>query len=177
MAQLHSFTVPDFHLPFGNSKHPQAARANTEATSWVLRHELVTHAAEEFSGIGCGHLAGRVSGDVPYDRILLLAEWMAWSFVLDDQHDHLIRTGQVAAWRPVIGAITEYLETGKAGDASARQNPWWPGSWTCATGYWPGCRRAPRPATAPMSRSCWARWTRRPEIAGRPSGPRSRTTS
>ncbi|MFD6471034.1 terpene synthase family protein [Streptomyces goshikiensis] len=123
MAQLHSFAVPDFHLPFGNSKHPQAARANTEATSWVLHHELVTHAAEEFSGIGCGHLAGRVSGDVPYDRILLLAEWMAWSFVLDDQHDHLIRTGQVAAWRPVIGAITEYLETGKAGDASARQNP------------------------------------------------------
>lgn len=123
MAQLSSFSVPDFHLPFGNSKHPGAARANTEATSWVLRHELVTAAAEQFSGIGVGHLAGRVSGDVPYERIVLLAEWMAWSFVLDDQHDHLIRTGEVAAWRPITDAITVYLRTGRIEGPAAGRNP------------------------------------------------------
>ncbi|MFF5805101.1 terpene synthase family protein [Streptomyces sp. NPDC012746] len=122
MAQLDSFSVPDFHLPFGNSKHPQAARANAEATSWVLRHELVTNAAEEFAGIGCGHLAGRVSGEASYDTIVLLAEWMAWSFVLDDQHDHLIRKGQLTAWRPVTDAITAYLETGKADGAASLRN-------------------------------------------------------
>ncbi|MET9885661.1 terpene synthase family protein [Streptomyces sp. NPDC006430] len=124
MAQLDSFSVPDFHLPFGNSKHPQAARANAESTSWALRHELVvSQAADQFAGIGCGHLAGRVSGEVPYDRIVLLSEWMAWSFVLDDQHDHLIRTGDVAAWRPVREAITQYLATGRTNTASARRNP------------------------------------------------------
>ncbi|MFD3545202.1 lyase [Streptomyces sp. NPDC058655] len=123
MTQLNSFSVPDFHLPFGNSKHPLAARANAEATQWVVRHELVTEAVEQFSGIGCGHLAGRVSGDVPYERIVLLAEWMAWSFVLDDQHDHLIRTGEVAAWRPVTAAITEHLETGRTGSPQSRRNP------------------------------------------------------
>ncbi|MEU9304552.1 terpene synthase family protein [Streptomyces sp. NPDC048269] len=123
MTQLNSFPVPDFHLPFGNSKHPQAARANAEATAWVVRHELVTDAVEEFAGIGFGHLAGRVSGDVPYERIVLLAEWMAWSFVLDDQHDHLIRTGELAAWEPVAVAITEYLETGKADRTSSRVSP------------------------------------------------------
>ncbi|MFF3623204.1 lyase [Streptomyces sp. NPDC002467] len=123
MAQLGSFSIPDFHLPFGNSKHPGAARANAEATSWVLQHELVTAAAEQFSGIGVGHLAGRVSGDVPYERVLLLAEWMAWSFVLDDQHDHLIRAGEVSAWRPVTDAITGYLRTGRIEGATAGRNP------------------------------------------------------
>ncbi|MEU9798619.1 terpene synthase family protein [Streptomyces sp. NPDC051000] len=123
MAQLDFFSVPDFHLPFGNSKHPQAARANTEATSWALRHELVTDASEQFAGIGFGHLAGRVSGEVPYEQVVLLAEWMAWSFVLDDQHDHLIRTGELTAWRPVTDTITTYLTTGRTGAASARPNP------------------------------------------------------
>lgn len=123
MTQLDSFSVPDFHLPFGNSKHPQAARANAEATSWVVRHELVTDAVEQFAGIGFGHLAGRVSGEVPYETVVLLAEWMAWSFVLDDQHDHLIRTGEVAAWRPVTAAITEHLRTGRITGTEARGNP------------------------------------------------------
>ncbi|MFB7462444.1 lyase [Streptomyces sp. NPDC056224] len=123
MTQLNSFSVPDFHLPFGNSKHPQAAQANAEATSWVVRHELVTDAVEHFAGIGFGHLAGRVSGEVPYERIVLLAEWMAWSFVLDDQHDHLIRTGELDAWGPVSAAITGYVETGRAGSASSSTNP------------------------------------------------------
>ncbi|MFD7839455.1 terpene synthase family protein [Streptomyces sp. NPDC059761] len=123
MARLDPFPVPDFHLPFGNSKHPLAARANAEATSWALGHELVTDAAEQFTAIGCGHLAGRVSGEVPYETIVLLAEWMAWSFVLDDQHDHLIRTGELAAWRPVTDAITEYLATGRTSRSSSRHNP------------------------------------------------------
>ncbi|MCC0093955.1 terpene synthase family protein [Streptomyces flavotricini] len=123
MARLDPFSVPDFHLPFGNSKHPLAARANAEATSWALGHELVTDAAEQFTAIGCGHLAGRVSGDVPYETVVLLAEWMAWSFVLDDQHDHLIRTGELAAWRPVTDAITEYLATGRTSRSTSRRNP------------------------------------------------------
>ncbi|MEU3064664.1 terpene synthase family protein [Streptomyces subrutilus] len=118
MTQLNSFSVPDFHLPFGNSKHPLAARANADATSWAVRHELVTDAVEQFAGIGFGHLAGRVSGEVPYETVALLAEWMAWSFVLDDQHDHLIRTGELEAWRPVVGAITDHLETGGTPEAS-----------------------------------------------------------
>ncbi|MER7463136.1 terpene synthase family protein [Streptomyces sp. NPDC097981] len=122
MARLDPFPVPDFHLPFGNSKHPLAARANAEATSWALRHELVNDAAEQFASIGCGHLAGRVSGEVPYDTVVLLAEWMAWSFVLDDQHDHLIRTGELAAWRPVTDAVTTYLATGRTTTAMPR-NP------------------------------------------------------
>nr|WSX53467.1 terpene synthase family protein [Streptomyces sp. NBC_00974] len=123
MARLSSFSVPDFHLPFGNSKHPEASRANAEATAWVLGHELVTAGAEQFSGIGVGHLAGRVSGEVPYERIVLLAEWMAWSFVLDDQHDHLIRSGDLAAWRPITDAITNYLETGRIGVHAPGRNP------------------------------------------------------
>ncbi|MDJ0385053.1 terpene synthase family protein [Streptomyces sp. G-G2] len=123
MTQLGSFSVPDFHIPFGNSKHPEAARANAESTTWALRHELVNAAAEQFAGIGCGHLAGRVSGEVPYETVVLLAEWMAWSFVLDDQHDHLIRSGELAAWRPMIEAITGYLETGRIGVPAADRNP------------------------------------------------------
>lgn len=123
MTRLDSFSVPDFHLPFGNSKHPQAARANAEATAWAVRHELVVDAVEQFAGIGFGHLAGRVSGEVPYETVVLLAEWMAWSFVLDDQHDHLIRTGELAAWRPVVETITTYLETGTAEGTPARGNP------------------------------------------------------
>ncbi|WP_330328764.1 terpene synthase family protein [Streptomyces sp. NBC_00536] len=123
MTQLDPFSVPDFHLPFGNSKHPQAARANAEATAWAVEHELVSAAVEQFAGIGFGHLAGRVSGEVPYERVVLLAEWMAWSFVLDDQHDHLIRTGELAAWRPVTDAITEHLETGRSEAAAALGNP------------------------------------------------------
>ncbi|GAA1581315.1 hypothetical protein GCM10009731_39140 [Streptomyces globosus] len=123
MPPLQNFSVPDFHLPFGNAKHPLAARANAESTSWVVRHELVTTAVDQFAGIGCGHLAGRVSGDAPYERVLLLAQWMAWSFVLDDQHDHLIRKGEVAAWRPVVGAITEYLDTGRISSPDLARNP------------------------------------------------------
>ncbi|WP_260146347.1 terpene synthase family protein [Streptomyces sp. 2132.2] len=88
-----------------------------------MGHELVTDAAEQFTAIGCGHLAGRVSGEVPYETIVLLAEWMAWSFVLDDQHDHLIRTGELAAWRPVTDAITQYLATGRTSRPSSRRNP------------------------------------------------------
>ncbi|MFJ7203603.1 terpene synthase family protein [Streptomyces sp. NPDC098789] len=88
-----------------------------------MQHELVSNAVEQFAGIGFGHLAGRVSGEVPYERVVLLAEWMAWSFVLDDQHDHLIRTGELGAWRPVTDAITEHLETGRSDTAAALGNP------------------------------------------------------
>ncbi|MEU2393822.1 terpene synthase family protein [Streptomyces sp. NPDC007369] len=123
MPELTDFTVPDFHLPFGNAKHPHAARANAEATAWAVEHELVTDAVDQFAGIGFGHLAGRVSGDVPYETVVLLAKWMAWSFVLDDQHDHLIRNGRLAAWQPLVGAIAEYLGTGRINRAPARGNP------------------------------------------------------
>lgn len=123
MAQLNSFTVPEFHLPFGNAKHPEAARANAEATAWVVGHDLVTDAVDQFAGIGFGHLAGRVSGDVPYETVVLLAEWMAWSFVLDDQHDHVIRTGELAAWRPLADAIIDYVETGRTAQAAVGRNP------------------------------------------------------
>ncbi|MEU8529704.1 MULTISPECIES: terpene synthase family protein [Streptomyces] len=147
MNRLDNFSVPDFHLPFGNAKHPQAARANEEATAWVVRHGLVTDALEQFSGIGCGHLAGRVSGDVPYERVALLAEWMAWSFVLDDQHDHLIRNGQLAAWRPVVGAITAYLDTGRAEESGDERNP-------LVSGFVDVCGRI----VSGMSEACAARY-------------------
>ncbi|WP_309144181.1 terpene synthase family protein [Streptomyces sp. BR123] len=83
----------------------------------------MTDAVDQFAGIGFGHLAGRVSGEVAYETVVLLAEWMAWSFVLDDQHDHLIRNGELAAWRPVAGAIGDYLRTGRINSAAAEGNP------------------------------------------------------
>ena len=147
MNQLHHFSVPDFHLPFGNAKHPQAAQANEAATAWVVRHGLVADALEQFSGIGCGHLSGRVSGDVPYERVALLAEWMAWSFVLDDQHDHLIRNGELAAWRPVVGAITAYLDTGRDDEPEDGRNP-------LVSGFVDVCERI----VAGMSEACAARY-------------------
>ncbi|MFG3497541.1 lyase [Streptomyces sp. NPDC047928] len=105
-------------------KHPRAAEANADATEWVLSHGLVTDAAEEFAGIGFGHLAARVSGDASYEDIVLLAQWMAWSFVLDDQHDHLIRSGGLRAWRPVADAITGHLATdGTGGRPMSRPHP------------------------------------------------------
>ncbi|WP_309235334.1 terpene synthase family protein [Streptomyces sp. TRM64462] len=74
---------------------------------------LIDEATEQFAGIGFGHLAGRVSLGASYEDIVLLSQWMAWSFVLDDQHDLLIRSGRVDTWRPVADAITGYLEHGR----------------------------------------------------------------
>ncbi|GGW38900.1 terpene synthase family protein [Streptomyces xantholiticus] len=124
MALLDSFTIPDFYLPFESAKHPQSGRANSEATSWALRHGLITDAAEQFAGIGFGHLSGRVCQEAPYRHVVLLAEWMAWSFVLDDQHDHLIRAERLEAWPPLTDAITGYLATGQVDSApQLRENP------------------------------------------------------
>ncbi|MHC0433730.1 terpene synthase family protein [Streptomyces sp. O3] len=109
MALLDSLNVPDFHLPFESAKHPQAEQANAEATSWALGRDLIKDAADDFSGIGCGHLAARVAHGAPYRELLLLSQWMAWSFVLDDQHDHVIRSGRLDTWRPVIDAINAHL--------------------------------------------------------------------
>ncbi|WP_156724556.1 terpene synthase family protein [Streptomyces apocyni] len=113
MALLSSFAIPDFHLPFESTKHPQAEQANTEATSWALSQGLIKDAADDFSGIGCGHLAARVAHGATYRQLLLLSEWMAWSFVLDDQHDHVIRSGRVDTWRPVTDAINGHLSDGE----------------------------------------------------------------
>lgn len=37
MPHLDSFTIPEFHLPFENTKDPGAERANAEATDWVVQ--------------------------------------------------------------------------------------------------------------------------------------------
>jgi epi-isozizaene synthase len=103
---LDSFNVPEFSLPFANSKHPQAEQANAEATEWAVGHRLINEdAADGFAGIGFGNLAARVSHEAYYERLVTFAQWMAWSFVLDDQHDHLIRTGRLEAWHPFAQAI------------------------------------------------------------------------
>ncbi|OII70241.1 MULTISPECIES: lyase [unclassified Streptomyces] len=114
MPHLDSFTIPEFHLPFENTKDPGAERANAEATDWVVQGGLVEEAAEEFAGIGFGHLSARVAYGAAYDDLVLLAQWMAWSFVLDDQHDLLIRDGSVDDWRPVAAAINGYVADGRA---------------------------------------------------------------
>ncbi|WP_432135314.1 MULTISPECIES: terpene synthase family protein [unclassified Streptomyces] len=113
MPHLDSFTIPEFYLPFENAKDPCADRANDEATSWAVQRGLIEEATEEFAGIGFGHLAARVGAGASYDDIVLLSQWMAWSFVLDDQHDLLIRSGRVDTWRPVTDAITGYLAHGR----------------------------------------------------------------
>ncbi|MFI2433572.1 terpene synthase family protein [Streptomyces sp. NPDC018693] len=74
---------------------------------------LVEEATEQFAGIGFGHLSARVAVGASYEDIVLLSQWMAWSFVLDDQHDLLIRSGRVDTWRPVSDAITGYLTHGR----------------------------------------------------------------
>ncbi|MCH0543091.1 lyase [Streptomyces sp. MUM 203J] len=114
MPQLDSFIIPEFHLPFENCKDPGAERANAEATAWSVERGLIDEATEEFAGIGFGHLAARVSNGASYDDLVLLAQWMAWSFVLDDQHDLLIRDDDVDDWRPVAAAITGYVADGRA---------------------------------------------------------------
>jgi hypothetical protein len=107
---LDEFTVPDFHLPFRSHKHARAQQANDDAVAWSLHHGLIRRrGADAFAGIGFGHLAARVEHRAPYEHVVVLARWMAWSFVLDDQHDHLIRTGQLDAWRPVTDAIRGQL--------------------------------------------------------------------
>ncbi|MDT9685116.1 lyase [Streptomyces sp. TRM76323] len=125
MPHLDPFTVPEFHLPFEGSKEPGGDRANAEATAWAVDRGLVeAEAAEQFAGIGFGHLAARVSRGASSGELVLLAEWMAWSFVLDDQHDHLIRSGRLDDWKPLSDAITRHVGGGPA-DAPepARDNP------------------------------------------------------
>jgi hypothetical protein len=114
--------VPDFRIPFPPRKHPGARQANAEAAAWALRCGLIEEEAfEEFQGIAFGHLAARVLPDAPYEHVLTLARWIAWSFVLDDQHDHLIRVGRLDAWLPVSRAVTGHLDGG--GIPVACRNP------------------------------------------------------
>src|SRR5437879_4867178 len=110
--------VPDFYLPFESPKHEEAEQANAEATAWALHRGLINNSAEDFAGIGVGHLAARVCHAAPYRRLVLFAKWMAWSFVLDDQHDLLIRSGRLDAWPPVVEPISGYLAGGATGKAS-----------------------------------------------------------
>ncbi|WP_327359742.1 terpene synthase family protein [Streptomyces sp. NBC_01304] len=102
--------IPDFELPFRSSKHPEADRANEEASVWAVDKGLVDAAGfDDFAGIGFGHLTARVLPAAAYENVLLLSQWMAWSFVLDDQHDHLIRTDKIQPWQPfraIVGAYT-----------------------------------------------------------------------
>ncbi|WP_405575649.1 terpene synthase family protein [Streptomyces sp. NBC_01167] len=101
--------VPDFALPFPPSKHPAAAQANTEAAQWAVDRQLVQQTAlDGFAGIGFGDLTARVLPAAAYADVLLLAQWMAWSFVLDDQHDHLIRIGRLEPWQPFRAAIAAH---------------------------------------------------------------------
>ncbi|MFD4995646.1 terpene synthase family protein [Streptomyces buecherae] len=98
-------------LPFTGRKHPDAARANDEATAWIVQHGLITDAATDaFAGIAFGHLAARGEPEASYEDLLLLAQWLALAFVLDDQHDHLIRHDQLSAWQSVEDAITRTLD-------------------------------------------------------------------
>ncbi|WP_149179747.1 terpene synthase family protein [Streptomyces sp. TRM49041] len=122
MPHLDPFTIPEFHLPFDDFKDPSADRANAEATAWAVDRGLIDAAAEQFAGIGFGHLAARVSRGASYQDIVLLAEWMAWSFVLDDQHDLLIRSGRLDGWRPVSEAITRYVTDGRTDKTAACRN-------------------------------------------------------
>lgn len=124
MALSGPYVVPDFHLPFESPKHEEAEQANADATAWALDRGLIRNSAEDFAGIGVGHLAARVCHAVPYRRLVLFAKWMAWSFVLDDQHDLLIRSGRLDAWPLVVDPISRYLADGATGRASRpRGNP------------------------------------------------------
>ncbi|MFP3989866.1 terpene synthase family protein [Streptomyces sp. E11-3] len=158
MALLDSFSIPDFHLPFESTKHLQAEQANAEATSWALGQGLIKDAANQFSGIGCGHLAGRVMHGASYRELLLLSQWMAWSFVLDDQHDHVIRSGRLDVWRPVTDAINEYLTDGTSYLAPRRHANALVDGFTdlhasILSGMPPGIRKRYRAHIPPMLRS------------------------
>ncbi|MBW1602462.1 lyase [Streptomyces sp. JJ66] len=98
--------MPDFQHPFIPRVHPRAAEANQDAARWVRGHGLIDDDAfTDFANIAFGYLAARVLPEAPYERVLTLARWMAWSFVLDDQHDHLIRTGELDAWTAVAAVV------------------------------------------------------------------------
>ncbi|URM88867.1 lyase [Streptomyces sp. MRC013] len=125
MPRQDTFTVPEFYLPFEDGGAPGGDRANAAATAWAVDRGLIeAEAAEQFAGIGFGHLAARVGRGAPPGRLLLLARWMAWSFVLDDQHDLLIRADRLDDWRPLSDAIAHHAR-GRPADApaAARGNP------------------------------------------------------
>lgn len=116
------FEVPEFMLPFTTTTRAEAQQVNAETTLWALDRGLINEdSADAFTGIGCGHLAARVSGGTSLSDLVTLARWMAWSFVLDDQHDYVIRRGRLHQWRPVARAICGYVE-GQAIPAHCR-NP------------------------------------------------------
>ncbi|MCP9956332.1 terpene synthase family protein [Streptomyces sudanensis] len=125
MPRPDTFTVPEFHLPFEDRTAPGGGRANAGATAWAVDRGLIeAEAAEQFAGIGFGHLAARVGHGASPDELLLLARWMAWSFVLDDQHDLLIRTGRLDDWRPLSDAMAHHVAGGPADvPAAVRDNP------------------------------------------------------
>ncbi|WP_327350421.1 terpene synthase family protein [Streptomyces sp. NBC_01304] len=116
--------IPDFTLPFQSSMHPDADRANAEATEWAVDRGLMERtAADGFAGIAFGHLTARVLPSAAYEDVLLLAQWMAWSFVLDDQHDHLIRAGRLGPWLPFRSAVDAYVSDQAADTPAGPDNP------------------------------------------------------
>ncbi|MFV2121204.1 terpene synthase family protein [Streptomyces sp. Act-28] len=125
MPHLDPFTVPEFHLPFEGSTEPGGGHANAEATAWAVERGLIeAEAAEEFAGIGFGHLAARVARGASEGELTLLAQWMAWSFVLDDQHDLLIRSDRLGDWQPLSDALTRHVGDVPADvPESVRDNP------------------------------------------------------
>lgn len=96
--------------PFPAEVHPDGSAIESQLLAWAERHRLVTSAASKARFVSarfgaCAALTYPRASDLP-----VLAKWLVWLFMLDDQFDENIINGQTEEARRMVSEILRIFE-------------------------------------------------------------------
>jgi hypothetical protein len=81
--------IPDQLTKLVTPVNPLAAEADRHTVAWAQQHRLVTTPSglRHMAATGPGSLAAHCYPPASQGDLFLLADWISWLFVLDDQND------------------------------------------------------------------------------------------
>ncbi|MDW6059666.1 terpene cyclase [Streptomyces sp. FXJ1.4098] len=115
--------IPELYCPFPHQVNRRAEQARRQLSEWVRTVGLIQResARRRFEHADFGWFASVVYPTADEERILLMADWFAWLFLVDDQLDDgdFGRDPQHAG--QVVAGMRAVLESADHGAAAARR--------------------------------------------------------
>ncbi|MCS7483838.1 hypothetical protein ACFFQW_38515 [Umezawaea endophytica] len=107
-------------LPFPTCSSPFAEAAEVHVRQWARRFEMVRGPESErrFAETGFGICAGYVQADASSAALNVYAKWLAWLFLVNDQHgEGVYETPET--WLGAVRHLRPVFETGEVDNGSA----------------------------------------------------------
>ncbi len=109
---MRDIVFPTLYCPFPSAINPHAEAVQAHTMQWAISHGLVgsERARQRLSLAKPGRLAARAHPNIAFDELTILADWITWGFMLDDQCDEAAMGKEPAQLAPVFASFVAILK-------------------------------------------------------------------